>query len=327
MRPLVLLAAAAALESPKYLIVSAPRYSKVEYFRLPDDHSSHAAGNLAAMPLIDSGLKSPQGLAVDGKNGKCTGEPADGARLFVADPDQRKVFCYELTFTNGLLMTNGAATVAAQNVEARWVAVDGIGNLFFTDEMTNVVEKVTGEQLRKGQATPGVIYDGATVQEVNRPGGIATDNFHVFWSNKAIGTQVGSVVRGLEEPDSGANAATVTQIAKNANKVYGVCLSQNNVYFSDSQTFLYGVKKNGGAIATVTDKLLGPRGCAWDGDGTVYVADKTANAVYSFAGNMHILRPAQLTKVADYDAAFGLAVVQANAGAVSLLLAALFAAF
>ena len=30
--------------------------------------------------------------------------------------------------------------------------------------------------------------------------------------------------------------------------------------------------------------------------------------VYSFAGNMHILRPAQLTKVADYDAAFGLAV-------------------
>ena len=40
-----------------------------------------------------------------------------------------EVFCYELVFTNGLLMTQGDATVAAQNVEARWVAVDGIGNL------------------------------------------------------------------------------------------------------------------------------------------------------------------------------------------------------
>ena len=47
----------------------------------------------------------------------------------VGIPSTRQVFCYELTFTNGLLMTNGAATVAAQNVEARWVAVDGIGNL------------------------------------------------------------------------------------------------------------------------------------------------------------------------------------------------------
>merc|ERR1719181_613115 len=234
---------------------------------------------------------------------------------------------YNLAFTNGMLMTDGDQMVAANNVEARWVAVDGIGNVFLTDEGVNVIQRVDGEALRAGQGKPTVIYDGATVGEVNRPGGVATDNFHVFWSNKAIGTQVGSVVRGLEEPDSTANAASVTQIAKNDNKVYGVCLSQNNVFYTSSQSFMYGVKKSGGQIATVSDKLLGPRGCAWDGDGTVYVADKTANAVYSFAGNMHILRPAQLTKVADYDAAFGLAVVQANAGAVSLLLAALFAAF
>ena len=34
------------------------------------------------MPLIDAGLKSPQGLAVDAKR----------EILYVADPDQRKVF-------------------------------------------------------------------------------------------------------------------------------------------------------------------------------------------------------------------------------------------
>jgi hypothetical protein len=305
---------ATALEAPKYLIVSAPRYSKVEYFKLPEDHKE--LGAMHPLPLIDSGLKSPQGLAVDGKNQK----------LFVADPDQRKVFCYKLVFTNGLLMVDGDSWVAAQNVEARWIAVDGIGNLFITDEMQNVINKVTGEQLAANQPNAHVIYDGATVAEVNRPGGIATDNFHVFWSNKAIGTQVGSVVRGLEDPDTSAGSSTVTQVSKNANKVYGVCLSQNNVYYTDSQTFMYGVKKNGGAIATISDKLLGPRGCAWDGDGTVYVADKTANAIYSFAGNMHILRPAQLTKVADYDAAFGIAVIQSHAAVASFVALLAFAA-
>ena len=35
--------------------------------------------------------------------------------------------------------------------------------------------------------------------EVNRPGGIATDNFHVFWSNKAIGSQVAAATPWLNE--------------------------------------------------------------------------------------------------------------------------------
>ena len=103
-------------------------------------------------------------------------------------------------------------------------------------------------------------------------------------------------------------------------------MSQNNVFYTNTQTFLYGVKKSGGAIATVSDKLLGPRGCAWDGDGTIYVADKTAKAIYSFAGNMHVLAPAQLTKAYEYDDAFGLAVIQAySTAATALLVGLLFA--
>jgi len=209
-------------------------------------------------------------------------------------------------------MTDEKQTVAAQNIEARWVAVDGVGNLFFSDETANVIQKVPATNVLRGVPTPEVLYDGKTVSHVMEPGGVAVDNFRVFWTNKAMGPQAGSVVEGKEDPADDAEAADVHPISRNAQKVYGVCLSQNNVYYTDSQKFLYGVKKNGGAIATVSDKLLGPRGCAWDGDGTVFVADKSGNAVYSFPGNMHTLAPAQLTKAVDIEDAYGLAVIQAS---------------
>lgn len=303
---LSLLALAAANEPPKFLLVSAPRFAKVSYYRLPER---------TPYPLIDSGLRSPQGLAVDHKT----------KTLYIADPDVRKVFGYSLGFLHGNLRTEGEPKVVAQNVEARWVAVDGEGNVFFTDELTNVIMKVTAADIAAGVARPQVIYDGATVTEVNRPGGVAVDNFHIFWSNKAVGTQVGSIVKGMEEPPS-EPAQSVTQIAKNSNKVYGVCLSQNNVYYTDTQKFLFGVKKTGGAAATVSDRLIGPRGCSWDGDATVYVADKAAGSIYSFPGNMHNLAPATLTKFTDFDDAFGLAVVQSAAHlVVAAALLALFA--
>merc|ERR1719420_1306146 len=267
---------------------------------------------MSPQPLVDTGLRSPQGLAEDRKR-RC---------LFVADPDLRKVLSYQLTVKEGTLLVEGQPSVAAQNVEARWVAVDGQGDLFFTDEAANVVMKVDGESARASRGKPHVIYDGAFHAEVNRPGGVATDNFDVFWSNKAVGTQVGSLIRGAEEPKEAAHV--LTKITQNSNKVYGVCLAGNNVFYTNTQKFLFGVKKSGGAIATVSDGLLAPRGCAWDGDSTVYVADKSANTIYSFAGNMHNLAPARLTKFATFDDAFGLAVVQGSAPAALALLAFLW---
>lgn len=302
---LLLVGLAFAVEPPKYLLVSAPKGSRVSYIKIPGDGEP--------VPLIDSGLKSPQGLAVDLKTNT----------LYVADPDVRKVLAYKLTFANGILMVESGPTVAAQNVEARWVAVDGVGNLFFTDELTNVIQKVPALDIQAGKTEPKMVYDGSTINSVNRPGGVAVDNFHVFWTNKAIGTSVGSVVKGMEEPEKGLaqSQSEVAEIAKNSNKAYGVCLSQNNVYYTNSEKFVYGVKKNGGAIATVSDQFMAPRGCAWDGDGTVFVADKTRNGIYSFPGNMHTLAPAQVTKVASYEDAFGLAVIQGPAHNVAPVLA------
>lgn len=285
------LSGAAAYEAHKYLLISTPFNHKVVYVKLGEDKTIH--------PLIDAGLKSPQGLAVDQKKNK----------LYVADPDSRKIFGFNLLFNNGVLLTDGKQEVAAQNVDARWVAVDGVGHIFFTDERYNLIQKVTADRLLRGDPTPAVIYSGNSVSQVSGPGGIAVDNFHVFWTNKVVGNLVGSVVKGFEEPPATNVAASVKAIAKNAGKVYGVCLSMNNVFYTDADKYVYAVKKTGGAIATVTDKLIQPRGCVWDRDGTVFVADKGGNAIYSLPGNMHTLTPMRLTKVVDFGDAFGLAVI------------------
>jgi len=307
---LSLLALVAAQEDQvsRFLIVSAPRFAKVSYYRLPDS---------TAYPLIDSGLRSPQGIAVDHKS----------KTLYVADPDLDKVLGYKLRVVGDQLETSGEPKVCASKVEARWVAVDGNGNVFFTDELTNVIMKVNAVDIEAGTPRQQVIYDGATVTEVNRPGGIAVDNFHIFWSNKATGTQVGTLVRGDEEPPS-APQASVEQIAKNSNKVYGVCLSQNNIFYTDTQKYLYGVRKGGGMAATISDRLNEPRGCSWDGESTVYVADKKADTIYSFAGNMHRITQADVTKVLDVEDAFGLAFLNSakRAWSCGALLLALVAA-
>jgi len=280
-----------AFEVNKYLIISAPRLSKIVYMKIGTDKITHV--------LIDSGLRSPQGLCVDGKRNK----------LYVADPDAKKIYGYNLLFTAGVLMTDGLQAVAAQNVEARWVAVDGVGSIFFTDERNNMISKVSGDNVLRGDPTPQVLYSSSTVTEVSAPGGIAVDNYHAFWANKIAGTQVGSIERAFEVPPDTDIGTSVTSISSNAAKVYGVCLVNDNVFYTNSETFIYGVKKKGGAIATISDHMIQPRGCTWDEDGTVYVADKGSNGVYEFAGNMHVLTPVRLTKVVDFEDAYGVATV------------------
>jgi hypothetical protein len=284
---------ASAKDDPKFLIISAPRLSKVVWMKLGGE------GSPKAQPLIEEGLRTPQGLAVDQKR----------KMLYVSDPDSKKIFAYFCKNKEGKLVTDGKQKVAAQNVESRWVAVDGAGNLFYSVERENLIQKVPADRLLRGDSTPKTLYTGISVSQVSAPGGVAVDNFNIFWSNKAVGTVVGSVVKGMETPPDTNVAGSVRPIAKNAVKVYGVCLVNDNVFYTDHQFNIYGVKKIGGDITTISNKLIKPRGITWDGDGTVFVADKGGNAVYSFPGNMEAITPQPLVKVVDFEDAFGVTVM------------------
>lgn len=278
----------------KFLIVSAPRTSRVSYVRIPrpGDTSTPTVNT-----LIGVGLTHPQGLAVDQRRKK----------LYVADPDSYKIYAYDLHDGGDSLSVTGQ-TVVAENTEARWVALDGTGNIYFTDEPSNKILKMPVSQVDAGNSTPMVLYESTSLAQVNAPGGIAVDSFYTYWTNKHIGSQVGSIVKGLDTPSETNLASNVQVLSRNTDKSYGVCVALNNVFYTQPESTIYGVKKTGSTPRVVSNRLVNPRGCAYDGDGTVYVADRGANAIYSFAGNMQDLSAALLSKTVDYEDAFGLTV-------------------
>jgi len=314
-------------DAPQFLFVSSPATGHIGYWRLPSDGSPAKPGE-AMKTLINSGLVFPQGIAVDEYR----------KRLFVADPNLTALVMYPLS-TNGDKMTAGSQQTIAKGVQARAVAVDGLGNVVFTDEPNNRIMRVTNAMIQDGTTKPEILYDGKHQPSVSTPGGIAADNYFVYWLNKAKGLQVGTLLRGLQEPsaarqlalaaianasssagdagvgaaDTGARAVDpVAMIAMNAPKCYGVCIAGGYIFYTDEATNLYGIKRASTSrhtVFTISSKLKAPRGCVYDGSGTVYVADKQQNAVFQFAAAMPQLEPnLPLTKAGEMPGAFGLAI-------------------
>lgn len=68
--------------------------------------------------------------------------------------------------------------------------------------------------------------------------------------------EVGTLVRGSENPPDGSAATSLAVLAKNSVKSYGVCIAMGNVFFTDSEKHLYGVKKHGGRRQRVRGGLF-----------------------------------------------------------------------
>jgi len=313
-------------EAVKFIAISCPNVAKVVYYRIgtfeeealtKGDGLTHEATSGAlttAAPaedlptLVSQGLTYPVGLAYDGKR----------SLLYVADPKANdgagSIFRYNIIIDplNPLGLSAGGPQQAVLNVPARWVTVDSEGTIYFTIEGTGQIQTVPAGALG---AKPVTLYSTDANPAVSAPGGIATDGHFLFWTNKKEGSINGAVIKALAHKPKVPTQTALGTLAANTNKAYGVCLSHSNVFYSDEGTFVYAVKQTGGgALETATGKMLGPRGCAWDGDGTVYVADSKGNAIYSFAANMPKVRGVkQLRKICDVDGPNGVAVIISSA--------------
>jgi sugar lactone lactonase YvrE len=128
---------------PTMLIMSTPMERKVSYAQISNFRS---VGGVV-LPLLDAGLVGPYGIAWDGPR----------SALYVCDGALRKIFRVELeafkctSQCKGLeyqLRVKGNKFTVVEGVIAQWAAVDMHGNLFFTDQETNSVDKLSVESIQ-----------------------------------------------------------------------------------------------------------------------------------------------------------------------------------
>mmetsp|Transcript_16195 Transcript_16195/g.30188 ORF Transcript_16195/g.30188 Transcript_16195/m.30188 type:complete len:336 (+) Transcript_16195:192-1199(+) len=294
-------------EAKQFLIVSSSRTHSIGYALVPNNVPQMMV--LKELIPVNTGLTFPQGLAVDPWR----------RFLYVADPTMQQLVAYKLIVSGDDLHV-GDRFVVAKDVEVRWVAVDGLGNVWFTEEPHHKVMMVSAQNLDGGITTPEIVYDGSKSSPVDAPAGIVADNYHVYWVNKLNGQNIGNVVTGLNAMSAGGTTA----IAISDAKCYGIAMAGPNVFYTDEQSNLYGVPRVGGVTPTkVSTEFKEARGIAFDGMESMYVADKSQSAVFVFPANQPTLRAGlAMQKVANMDGAYGLAVYTvseyAQAGSTSL---------
>jgi len=282
-------------------------------------------------------IKEPRGLAVDSLR----------KIIYIVDGNGGSPALYAARMYNSKdgNVACEAPKIVAEGLSSDWVAVDFRGKVFFVSNnqilsmpVAVVTNKLDGAPMVSTDAVAGVlaadsvadsatstedsvvkadsdkmdkrieiVYDGGKVNGVSMPLGLAVDGYKLFWSNSENGKKDGAVVQGMESP---LGDEKVNPLATNIAMAHGVCLTSSRVFYTDEENNVFSTKVNGGPIAAVTDKLQKPRGCVFDGDGTVFVADQGDDKIVSFAGAGAELGPRRLSlALSNVKEPFGLAVL------------------
>jgi len=307
-----LLFALAVAAGDSFLVMTLPTLRQIAYVALPDP---------VLRQLVVSGLVNPRGVALD----------SGLFRLYVTDSAQQKVFWYQLSIQGGRLITDGTQHIALESVETDNIAVDGGGNLYFTGKQlvlpplspTSGVWRNSALNCHTGTTNaPGVVWTAAnTANKWSSSAAVATDNLAVFWGPAQNGEATGTVVKAPTDPPDMKPEGAVMTLAHNEDAVKGIVLTPNFLFYTTPDG-VYGItksKSDAGCEDENTCRLISsetksPVGIAWDGDGTVYVADSEQNKVFSFPSGA--LLSHHLTTVCETElggakhGVHGLAIVQ-----------------
>jgi len=154
------------------------------------------------------------------------------------------------------------------------------------------------------------LFQAAESPHVATPGAVVSDTVQVYWANEDSGFEKGAVATGFANPEaSPEGAAKSSKLTSSTEKSFGIAATTSAIIFSEGGG-VYGVPKYGGGNATaLNDGFVLSRGLAWDGSGTVFVADEGASMVYAMPCS--ILTEGQpLHPVLSMHGVFGLALVQ-----------------
>mmetsp|Transcript_39216 Transcript_39216/g.94274 ORF Transcript_39216/g.94274 Transcript_39216/m.94274 type:complete len:337 (-) Transcript_39216:116-1126(-) len=291
----------AGAEVQKWIVFSSFANKKVFAVPAPQSSAAEPDAEEAGKGMIElaADFSEPVGVAI---GGVARGQPV----LYVADVGKKTILAFDINVASDSISLTKPERVVVRNQPARWLAVDRWDNLFYTNEETNTVMKVDSKTLRAGKQESVKVYD-QTTKLVNVPGGIAVDNYYVYWGNKVDGQVHGSVIKGFEDPPADAGPSSAAMLAKNSLSTVGVCAAASNIFFTNPGAgHVYGIKKAGGDVAVVTSRASSPKGCGWDGDGTMFLADEAGDAIFSFPANQQVIAPMHhVTHVAQLEAGTG----------------------
>lgn len=150
-------------------------------------------------------------------------------------------------------------------------------------------------------------YEAKHDPQVSHLGSILADGDDLYWTNEKDGKKFGTVVKG--EVDTHEHAAAA--LTKVSNGAYGLAKAHGTMFFTRNGTVPGTGLVTGFLLSDATivlnfaSSLARPRGLAFDGDETMYVADEASGRVYSFPAGV-MMTDAPLAATVPMDGAHGL---------------------
>lgn len=301
----------------KYLIASFPDLKEVAYIK------RNPVAETGWVPLVGaqvSKLVSPKALVCDAEN----------QRLFVADPPAQKIYWYNIVvLSDGRIETDHKEHVAAVNYTAYDMSIDTVGNLYFSGKKVVPPPATTQDAIFKiaavdlataGPATPMEVWTRAVSGEPTptlwQPSGIAVDAFSVYWGNSEKGTSNGALIRGngMSRAKS-LGMLTTAALVQNTEQVRDLSMTPQSIFYATTDG-IFAIAKNKVGVSCgpnnvdcplVSNVATDVQGMTFDGDGTIYVADNSLGAVYSFPSGSRAAH--NLKKVSAAPGVWGLAVL------------------
>merc|ERR1719198_525410 len=208
----------------------------------------------------------------------------------------------------------------------RNMALDLEGNLWFSGTSTPVPPIVPINAIWK---QPLVVIDQGLLSGVpidplpqwtsQHTGSTASplvlDAFNIYYGNDMDGQTKGSVVKAGQTVPTGDPSSGLVAMSDNAGTTYSIAVTPTALFYG-ADNAVYGVQKTkvgascgatGDLCKVVTDLVKKPTAMLWDGDGSIYVADNGAGAIYSFASGS--AGPHALDKIIDAGQVWGLDVL------------------
>lgn len=308
-----------------FLIVSSPEDGSISYARLLTPAEQARGEKMSSEVLVQGGrLQKPTGVAADDFAGL----------VFVADPAARAIFAFRV-YEHGRLrsgrLTVGEPFTILTGLAARWVAVDSTGAVLCSDAddgqiwmlradvVADVMNYEKAPQIVDSSTSDAIdLYAAGSTNSLQDPEGLAAEGGHVVWGNGVAGAASGTVMLGLKDLTDSQRTSTIVPVVSGGKPAYGVCLSSSRIFYTDGASHVFSVPASGGPNVEVSSDFQTAKGCAYDGDGTVFVADVTASKVYAFSGGGADITSRPLSVALDIPGAYGLAVLSSLASLASL---------